>query len=136
MINYFSEDVAMPDLDMAKIDMVISKVISDKQFLLGELNYIFCSDLYLLEINLKYLNHDYFTDIITFDYSENKFTSGDVFISLERVLENSRNYKCSFVDELKRVMIHGVLHLVKYNDKTDDEQLIMTQMEDFYLKLL
>ncbi len=99
----------------------------------GEINFIFCSDNYLLDMNKTYLKHDYFTDVITFDYCENEILSGDIFISIDRIKENAKLYNVSFNQELHRVMIHGLLHLVGYNDKTDEEQKEMTDKENEYL---
>ena len=98
-------------------------------------NYIFCSDEHLLTINKQYLNHDYFTDIITFDYTDNKGVSGDIFISLDRVKFNAKDYGHSVREELHRVMAHGLLHLLGYKDKKAEEQKVMTAKEDFYLSL-
>lgn len=101
----------------------------------GEINYIFCSDEYLLAINQSYLNHDTYTDIITFDTSHSPSEiAGDIFISTERVTENAKNYKVSFHDELYRVMAHGILHLCGYNDSTEEEIKKMRERESFYLK--
>jgi len=99
----------------------------------GEINIIFCSDDYLLKMNKDHLNHDYFTDIITFDYCEKDLVSGDLFISTDRVGENAKKFNVEFNAELNRVIIHGVLHLIGYNDKTDEEQKEMTEKENFYL---
>lgn len=102
----------------------------------GSINFIFCSDDYLLEINKKYLQHDTFTDIITFDYSVSDGPiSGDVFISIDRVKENAKQFQTPFVNELHRVMIHGVLHLAGYKDKTSEEKKLMRSKEDYYLSL-
>jgi probable rRNA maturation factor len=98
------------------------------------LSYIFCSDAYLLSINQQYLQHDYFTDIITFSHQEAGKISGDLYISVERVLENSSLYNGSYIDELHRVMVHGVLHLCGYGDKSPAEEKKMRETEDFYLK--
>lgn len=111
------------------IKELINKELKDK----GDLAIIFCSDDYLLEMNKQYLDHDYYTDIITFDYVENNIISGDLFISYDRIKENSEKLKITFIRELYRVIFHGVLHLVGYNDKTDDEQKIMTEKENYYL---
>lgn len=100
-----------------------------------ELNYIFCSDDYLLEVNKEHLNHDYYTDVITFDYCENNSVSGDIFISIERVKENAESFGKSFKNELKRVMSHGLLHLMGYKDKNKVEETKMRAMEDFALEL-
>lgn len=100
----------------------------------GTLNYIFCNDAHLLQINREYLKHDTYTDIITFDYSEKKIISGDIFISIERVTENAEKFKQPFEIELQRVMVHGILHLIGYNDKSSQEKETMRAKEDFYLK--
>jgi rRNA maturation RNase YbeY len=114
----------------------IFETIKAEQKQLGELNYIFCSDEYLLKINKEYLNHDTLTDIITFDNSEEALTiEGDIFISIERVQENAQELKVSFEEELARVMIHGVLHLVGYKDKTLEDSQKMRAKEDHYLSL-
>ena len=102
---------------------------------LGELNYIFCNDEYLLDINIKQLKHNTLTDIISFDFSLGEIISGDIFISTERVEENRRLFNNIFNDELHRVMIHGVLHYCGYKDKTQDEKKLMRSKEDYYLSL-
>lgn len=102
---------------------------------IGDVNIIFCSDNYILDVNLKYLQHDYFTDIITFDYCENNVLSGDLFISVDSVRENSVFYNTEFEDELNRVMVHGVLHLIGYDDHTEEDQKVMREKENYYLSL-
>lgn len=102
---------------------------------LTELGIIFCSDDYLLEMNRKHLNHDYFTDIITFDYCEDSNVSGDLFISVDRVEENASGFDVSMLDELHRVIVHGALHLIGYSDKGEAAKTQMTSKEDFYLSL-
>jgi len=97
------------------------------------INVIFCNDTFIKELNVKYLNHNYLTDILTFDYSENLQLSGEIYISLERVKENSVKYKKEFGNELARVIFHGVLHLCGYKDKSPKEKIQMTEKEDFYL---
>ncbi len=111
----------------------IKTTIQSEAKVLGNISYIFCDNNYILEINKKYLNHDYFTDIITFDYSENNVVSGDIFISIETVIENATHYKTTFEEELHRVIIHGVLHLCGYKDKTSTDKKIMREKENFYL---
>jgi len=101
----------------------------------GEINYVFCDDAYLLKINQDFLNHDTYTDIISFDYSEGKLLSGDIFISIERVVENAKEFKVSFEKELQRVLIHGILHYAGFNDKTKEEKEEMRQQENLYLAL-
>ena len=111
----------------------IKNVISEENKELGEVNYIFCDDKYLLEKNIKYLDHDTLTDIITFNYCEGDIISSDIMISVERVMENSSIFENSFSEELNRVMIHGILHLIGYNDKTDGEKEIIRKKEDYYV---
>lgn len=103
--------------------------------ILAEVTYIFCSDDYLLEMNRQYLNHDYYTDVITFDYCEADDVAGDVFISVDRVSENAKNVGVSMSEELHRVMVHGLLHLLGYHDKEDSDKQQMKAKEDFYLSL-
>jgi len=103
--------------------------------IIDELNYIFCSDNHLLEINKKFLNHDFYTDVISFDYSEDENITGDIFISYERVKENARDFSIPIKDELHRVIIHGLLHLMGYSDKTTPQKSEMKSKEDFYLSL-
>lgn len=102
---------------------------------IGDINIIFCSDPYILEVNLKYLRHDYFTDIITFDYCEGDRLSGDLFVSIDSVRENAAFYGTEFDDELNRVMVHGLLHLIGYDDHSDAETAQMRAKENYYLDL-
>src|SRR6476661_4891580 len=102
---------------------------------LKEINYIFCSDLYLLEINRKYLQHDYLTDIITFDLSEGDATIGEVYISVDRIKENSKSHETNYSEEMLRVIFHGALHLIGYSDKKKSEITVMRSKEDYYLRL-
>ena len=108
----------------------LSDVIISENKHEGEINYIFCDDDYLLEINQQYLNHDTLTDIISFDYSIGNDLHGDIFISIDRVRENAQDYDVAFQDELKRVMVHGVLHYCGYKDKSDDDEKLMRQKEE------
>jgi rRNA maturation RNase YbeY len=101
----------------------------------GDISFIFCSDEYLLSVNRKYLNHDYYTDIITFDDVEGNVINGDIIISVDRVKENSIEFQTSFENEIHRIIIHGVLHLLGYKDKVKKDKILMTQKEDLYLKL-
>ncbi|MCQ2181154.1 MAG: rRNA maturation RNase YbeY [Bacteroidales bacterium] len=102
---------------------------------ISDINVIFCSDNYILDVNMKYLQHDYFTDIITFDYCEGDRLSGDLFISIDSVRENSQFYGTSFADELNRVIVHGVLHLIGYDDHSEADIATMRAKEDYYLSL-
>ena len=108
----------------------LSRVIVSENKKEGEINYIFCDDEYLLKINLEYLNHDTLTDIISFDYSMGNELNGDIFVSVERIRDNANDFKVSFEDELKRVLVHGILHYCGYKDKTDEEEKIMRSKED------
>ena len=113
----------------------ITNTIQKENYKLKEISYIFCDDKYLLEKNIKYLNHNTLTDIISFDYSVGKIISGDIFISIERVVENAKEFKVDFTNELHRVIIHGILHYCGYNDKTKEEKYTMRSKEDYYLSL-
>lgn len=133
-IRFFTEDVLFTLKQKSEIRNWVLNTIKNESCRLKELNYIFCSDAYLLEINQHYLNHDTFTDIITFDNSEEEdVVVGDIFISIERIRENADKFKSSERDELHRVMIHGVLHLLGYTDKGKNEKAQMTDKENQYL---
>lgn len=108
----------------------ICTIIRSEKHVVGEVNYIFCDDDYLHAINMQYLNHDTLTDIISFDYTEGDVVSGDIFISIERVVENAKDFSVSFDEELKRVLAHGVLHYCGYKDKTKQDEVLMRQKED------
>ncbi len=135
-ISYENCEIEFPHFDKNKVGKWILQIVENHQKEVGELNYTFCSDNYLLEINKAHLNHNYFTDIITFDYTVGDIVSGDLFISIDTVRDNAATYNCSFEEELHRVIIHGVLHLIGFNDKTDAEQAIMTSKENESLELL
>lgn len=122
--------------DEKKISNWISQVIDENGFTEGELNYIFCDDDYLLKLNVEFLEHDTFTDIISFDYTIGKLISGDIFISVERVLENSKKFTQTFDNELNRVVIHGILHYLGFKDKSDVDKVIMREQENKCLALL
>lgn len=113
----------------------INRIITSESFSTGELSFVFCDDAYLLELNKKYLNHDTLTDIITFDYTEGIIVSGDIFISVERVKENANDFGLPEKEELLRVMAHGVLHLLGYNDKSIGEVEEMRRKEEEKIKL-
>lgn len=132
-INFHTEDTDYNLDNKRSIQKWITSVINDQEHSLGTINYILCSDEYLLAMNQKYLNHDTYTDVITFDYSTPKVISGDIFISIDRVQENARIFKKDLIDELSRVMVHGVLHLCGYKDKSLEESAEMRKMEDHYL---
>ena len=111
----------------------LNQVISNEAKEEGDITYIFCDDDYLLEKNIRFLNHNTLTDVITFDYCEGNSVSGDIFISIERVKENSEVFKVDFLTELNRVMVHGLLHLLGYKDKTERESNLMRKKENNYL---
>lgn len=136
MIAYLSEEVKIPLFPKRKISAWIKQVSLLYGYKVGDVSYIFCSDKKILAINQQYLQHDYYTDIITFDYTENSHISGDIFISLETVATNAQKFKVSFQQELYRVLIHGVLHLCGQADKTNDERNEMTRKENEALKIL
>ncbi|MHA7056910.1 rRNA maturation RNase YbeY [Aquimarina sp. M1] len=129
MINFFYENVDT-DIIESTISGWITKVILSEEKKEGTLNFIFCNDDYLLKINRNFLNHDTYTDIISFDNSLGNELHGDIFISIDRVIENSVKYKVSTEQELRRVVVHGVLHLCGYKDKTEHEILVMRQKEE------
>ena len=120
----------------AKTTTWIERVVVSEGFAIGEINYIFCDDAYLNHINKEFLKHDSFTDIISFDYSLGKQISGDIYISIERVLDNAEKYNVTFENELRRVMIHGVLHYMGYKDKTTEEKKVMRLKENTAICLL
>jgi probable rRNA maturation factor len=113
----------------------IQNIIASENKEEGYINYVFCDDEYLHKINVEYLNHDTLTDIISFDYCEGNFLHGDIFISIERVAENAKEFKVSLENELKRVMAHGVLHYCGYKDKSEQDELLMRQKEDEKIKM-
>jgi probable rRNA maturation factor len=133
MIYFHTEDINFNIPSPKKIVLWIKAVASNENQQLGNINVIFCSDAYLIKINQDFLDHNFFTDIITFDYSDNHVIEGDLFISINRIQDNAFHYNTAFVDELHRIIIHGLLHLFGYSDKDKDQQKIMRFREDFYL---
>ena len=133
MIAFSFIDVEVSGFDMVSVSSWLESVCKEETKEIGEINYIFCNDEYLLEINRSYLDHDYYTDVITFDYSEGLCLSGDVFVSIDRVMENSEDFNVSFLNELCRVIVHGFLHLAGYKDKFKDDEQLMRSKEDYYL---
>ncbi|MBU1823207.1 MAG: rRNA maturation RNase YbeY [Bacteroidetes bacterium] len=135
MIQFFAEDVEYDLPNPTKAKRWLKFVIESEGFTLNQLNYIFCSDEYLLNMNREHLQHDFYTDIITFDTSdEDKQVEGEIYISTDRVKENADNLSIEFDEELRRVIVHGVLHLVGYTDENEASKAKMSQKEDFYLK--
>ena len=136
MITYQTEEVKMPSIKKRQTTAWIKAVAGTYDKKIGEIAYIFCSDNKILEVNREYLHHDYYTDIITFDYSEGKRLSGDLFISLDTIRTNSIQFGSTYDDELYRVIIHGILHLCGINDKGPGEREIMEAAENKALSLL
>lgn len=135
MIRYYCEDISFKLKDKALNNKWLKMVAASELRKIGDINIIFCSDNYILDVNMKYLQHDYFTDIITFDYCEKDILSGDLFISIDSVRENSLFYGTEFPEELNRVMVHGVLHLIGYDDHTEEDIKTMRSKENYYLDL-
>ncbi|WP_298117683.1 rRNA maturation RNase YbeY [Flavobacterium sp.] len=134
MISFnYETDFELPNEE--QFSSWISNVILSESKKEGDINYIFCDDEYILEINKQYLQHDYYTDIISFDYSVGNELHGDVFVSIDRVRENANDFNTTFEDELKRVIIHGVLHYCGYKDKSIEDEQLMRQKEDEKIKM-
>jgi probable rRNA maturation factor len=139
MINFHTEDIVFTIKSKTRIKKWVIQTIEMKKHEAGDINFIFCSDPYLLSINKQYLDHDTFTDIITFDYSKgikNMPLCGDIFISIDRIKENAKTFSKTMENELHRVIIHGVLHLLGYKDKTKEAKEEMTKQENRCLKML
>ncbi len=136
MITFSNLSLNFKLKNKTKIKRWIKTITEKEKHTLGHVNYIFCTDDELLEINIKHLNHKTLTDIITFDYTETKTINSDIFISIERVEENAKKFKVTFQEELYRVMIHGILHLCGYKDKTKLESETMRKKENWALKFI
>ncbi len=135
MVRYYNEDIKFVLKHKLLNNRWIKTVVGSEMKKMGNVNIIFCSDNYILDVNMKYLQHDYFTDIITFDYCEKDYISGDLFISIDSVRENASFYGTEFSEELNRVMVHGILHLIGYDDHNDDDIKMMRFKENYYLDL-
>jgi rRNA maturation RNase YbeY len=134
-ISFHKENVSF-SLKTSTVNNWVENAVNSLGYSLKSLSFIFCDDEYLKKINVRYLEHDYYTDVITFDYSEKREIKGDVFISIDRVKENAKKYKVSFNEELFRVIIHGVLHLCGFNDKTAKEKKEILKQENHFLGLI
>lgn len=134
-VHYYTEACSFRFGNRRAVNRWINETVVAEGRKRGDISVIFCSDDYLLEVNRQHLQHDYYTDIITFDYDEGVWVSGDLFISIDRVRENAAKYGATFEKELHRVIIHGILHLCGYKDYTDEEAKLMRSKEDFYLNL-
>lgn len=135
MVSYFKEDTKFDFKEKRLTNRWLKLVAESEIRRLGDISIIFCSDYYILDINIKYLQHDYFTDIITFDYCEGDTVSGDLFISVDSVRENAAFYGVEFADELNRVIVHGILHLIGYDDHSEEDIREMRAKENYYLSL-
>ena len=135
MIRYYCEDIKFVFKDKLANNRWLKFVAGSEIRTIGDINIIFCSDPYILDVNIKYLGHDYFTDIITFDYVEGNVLSGDLFISVDSVRDNASFYGAEFPVDLRRVMVHGLLHLIGYDDHAPEDQKMMRSKEDYYLSL-
>lgn len=135
MIRYYYQDTDFVFKPKLITKQWLKTVAGSEMKKLGDISIIFSSDNYILDINIKYLQHDYFTDIITFDYCVGNVISGDLFISVDSVRENSMYFKTKFEDELDRVIVHGLLHLIGYDDHTDEQQELMRRKENYYLSI-
>lgn len=136
MIEFYSQDTPFPEFLNDKTKHWIDTIITSYSKEAGDISYLFCSDDHILSVNKQYLNHDYYTDIITFDYCISNIISGDLVISIDTVKSNSEQFNTEFKNELHRVIIHGILHLIGFKDATDDEKAIMRREEDKALSLL
>jgi len=135
MINFnYETDFNLEDEE--EISKWIIEAIANEGFKLEEINYVFCDDEYLHKLNVEFLDHDTLTDVISFDYSVGKIIQGDIFISVERVIDNAKDFKVDFLSELKRVIVHGVLHYCGYKDKTESDAKLMREKEEYYLNLI
>ena len=136
MISFFSQEVSLPTFDQRKITDWIKKTAAFYGKRAGDISYVFCSDDRILEVNRQFLQHDYYTDVITFDYSEADIVSGDIFISVDTVRSNAEQFGQSYERELHRIIIHGILHLCGQEDKTPETRRVMTEKEELALKTL
>ena len=135
MISFDSKNIEMPEFDFEKVEKWLYEIAASYDKRIGNLNYLFCDDQEILKVNKKFLDHDFFTDIITFDYSFKDKVSGDMFISLDTVKSNSEDLKLNYDSELLRVIVHGLLHLCGINDKAPGEREIMERQENIALQL-
>ncbi len=135
MINFFNENIDLPLLPFPALKKWILKTIESYNFKTGDISIIYCSDEYLLKINQSYLNHDYYTDIITFNYNIKNKISGDIFISVDTVRVNAVEFNVSEQDEFLRVIIHGILHLIGFDDQNEDQILEMREKENIAIEI-
>jgi rRNA maturation RNase YbeY len=132
-INFFSEEISFKPKNVAKLKAWLKEVAAEEGYQIGTLNYVFCNDEYILQANKQYLQHDYYTDIITFDYTNKQKISGDLIVSIDTVSSNAEMFGVDANHELSRVVVHGVLHLCGYKDKQPEEEVLMREKENYYL---
>jgi probable rRNA maturation factor len=135
-ILFYCEDIEFEIRGKENLRLWLNRAVEKEKLKSGFINIILCSDKYLIKLNKSYLNHNYYTDIITFDFNNGNILSGDIYISIDRIRENAKEFKCSVASELHRVIIHGVLHLCGYADSSEKLRLRMKEKEDYYLSLL
>ncbi len=135
MITYIVDDIKLPAFSKREMNVWIKQIAAIEGYKVGDVSYIFCSDKKILEMNRTYLQHDYYTDIITFDYTENKKIGGDIFVSIDTVRSNAEKYNVPFEQELRRVIIHGILHLCGQKDKSAEDRDEMIRKEDAALNI-
>ena len=135
LINFHSQEIPSPNINLKLVNSWLQDIGKLEEVSIKRINYIFCSDNFLLEINRTHLQHDYYTDIITFDLSESDAIESDIYISIDRVKDNANQFNTDSQNELLRVIAHGLLHLIGYNDKSKDEQIIMRNKEEACLSL-
>ena len=135
-VTFQSEGIDFPKIEEEKLSEWINVVAQKYNKVVGEISYLFCDDEKILEVNKEYLDHDYYTDIITFDYSEDNIIAGDIIISLQTVESNSQMYQTDYLEELHRVIIHGILHLCRLKDSTIEEEKLMRDAENSALEIL
>ncbi|MCB2197345.1 MAG: rRNA maturation RNase YbeY [Bacteroidetes bacterium] len=135
-VKFFNEDYSYQLKSKKILKLWIDKAIHEEGYQQGDINFIFTSDKYLLDINKKYLNHNYYTDIVTFNYCINSTINGDIFISIETVKNNSKRFGVNMIEELHRVIIHGILHLIGFDDQNDTQKALMREKENYYLDRL
>jgi len=136
MIYFHADRIVFKIQNQRKISDWLNKIIYHYKRILGEINVIFCSDEYILEMNQTHLNHDYYTDIITFNFNHFEYVSGDLYISVDRVKENAEEFNVTFNQEIQRVLVHGLLHLLGFNDTTDQEEAEIRKLENHWLQIL
>ncbi len=135
-VYFFNEDIDFPQINKTQVKRWLQTIVKNHTQVLGDINYIFTSDAYILKINIEYLKHDYYTDVITFDYTENNKISGDIYISLDTVKSNAELLKQEYNIELHRVIIHGILHLIGFKDKNEQDSKEMRKQEEISLEIL